>query len=188
MLVDTTVTCWGNNSAKQLGDGTSISSLTPVPVINISGVIALTAGAYFTCAVLTDHTIKCWGMNYSQGDGTPVNPYRPLAIDNITNATDLTINYGDDPIVCTLLLDKTIKCWGWNFVGQLGNDTPIISSGLTPMLVSNIANAVALKAGGRHTCALLEDKTIKCWGLNYSGQLGNGEFGYVPTPTQVIGL
>lgn len=189
ILADQTVKCWGNNWTGQLGDGTTTSALTPVSVIGISGATVLAAGAYDTCAVLTDHTVKCWGMNYhSQGGGTPANPYMPLVIDGITNATDLASDDSDTPRVCVLLLDKTIKCGGWNFFGQLGNGTLLFTSGFTPVLVSNIANATALDAGRRHTCALLEDKTIKCWGLNTAGQLGNGEFGYVPTPTQVVGL
>ncbi len=72
---------------------------------------------------------------------------------------------------CALLNDGTIRCWGHNDAGQLGNGTTTVSS--VPVKVSGITKAVALAGGSSHTCAVLSDGTIQCWGYNHSGQLGN---------------
>ncbi len=73
---------------------------------------------------------------------------------------------------CALLEDRTIKCWGSNLSGRLGDGTTIERH--TPVSVSGITTATAVSAGNSHTCALLADDTIKCWGLNRHGQLGDG--------------
>src|SRR5439155_200263 len=81
---------------------------------------------------------------------------------------------------CALLQDGTVRCWGENDVGQLGNGTTDPSPGSpstfnpTPVTVSGITTAVAISAGGWHTCALLRDGTVQCWGQNTYGQLGDG--------------
>ena len=71
-----------------------------------------------------------------------------------------------------MLADKSIKCWGVNHFGELGDGTT--TDRPTPVAVSGISNAVAVSGGVEHTCALLDDKSIKCWGLNHFGQLGDG--------------
>src|SRR4029079_9581953 len=75
---------------------------------------------------------------------------------------------------CSLLADGTIRCWGTNYVGQLGDST---TAGLSqkPKARQGIANAIGLAVGGFHNCALLSDRTVKCWGRNQDGQVGNGD-------------
>ena len=63
-----------------------------------------------------------------------------------------------------MLANGTAKCWGYNDFGQLGNGTTTNSS--TPVVVSGLTNAVAITAGGDHSCALLANGTAKCWGCN----------------------
>ncbi|MFH0820001.1 MAG: hypothetical protein V1892_03140 [bacterium] len=74
---------------------------------------------------------------------------------------------------CALLEDKTVKCWGENGFGQLGLGNTN-SPQLNPVSVPNLSNVKAVAVGFFHTCALLEDKTVKCWGENYYGQVGDG--------------
>ena len=78
---------------------------------------------------------------------------------------------------CALLITGHIDCWGLNQAGQLGDNR---ASGLvsnTPVAVNGITNAVAVSAGGEHSCAVLSMGSADCWGKNSEAQLGNGEVG-----------
>ena len=87
---------------------------------------------------------------------------------------------------CSALSDGTVKCWGANWGGQLGNGTT--NDQLSPVSVSSISNAVAAFVGMYHSCAVLSDGTAKCWGSNWSGQLGDGTETDRDTPVIVNGL
>ena len=87
---------------------------------------------------------------------------------------------------CALLTGGTVKCWGRNAFGQLGNGTTTDSS--TPVEVSGITTATQISGGYRHTCALLSGGTIKCWGYNAEGQLGDGTTTNSSTPVAVSGI
>lgn len=74
---------------------------------------------------------------------------------------------------CQVLVGGEVECWGSNTSGQLGNETNKSSD--SPVLVKKLAGpAKQVVAGYSHACAVLEDKTVQCWGYNYAGQLGNG--------------
>ena len=88
---------------------------------------------------------------------------------------------------CALLEDKTVKCWGRNDYKQLGGDTGV-NYRATPQQVGDLADVKAISAGEYHTCALLEDKTVKCWGSNNYKQLGVDTGGDLATPQQVLDL
>src|SRR5438876_262301 len=80
---------------------------------------------------------------------------------------------------CVLLRDGTVQCWGRNVDGQLGDGTTANPStgppgSSVPVAVSGIRSADAITAGAYHTCALLADGTVQCWGRNHQGQLGDG--------------
>jgi alpha-tubulin suppressor-like RCC1 family protein len=73
---------------------------------------------------------------------------------------------------CALLSDGTVRCWGSNYFGQLGNNTT--ADAYKPQPVPDIQGATAIAAGQQNTCAILADKTASCWGANGSGQIGSG--------------
>ena len=189
VLADRTLRCWGGNTSGQLGNGTNIDSMTPVTVSGINTAVAVSIGSLgsgHTCAALADGTLRCWGSNTSGqlGNGTGINSSTPVAVSGITTA--VAVSVGSDQS-CALLADNTLRCWGRNTSGQLGNGTNIDS--MTPVTVSGINTAVAVSAGGGHTCAALADGTLRCWGSNYSGQLGNGMVGInSSTPVTVSGI
>jgi alpha-tubulin suppressor-like RCC1 family protein len=97
-------------------------------------------------------------------------------IAGINNAMDVAVGVQDTPR-CALLADGTIKCWGPNDRGQLGNGSTTLAK--DPVQVTGISNAKQVVAGQNFACALLDDGTVKCWGDNGWGQTGNGTW-YTP--------
>ncbi|WP_051267662.1 RCC1 domain-containing protein [Nakamurella lactea] len=87
---------------------------------------------------------------------------------------------------CVVITGGSVKCWGANFHGQLGDDT--IRSSSVPVAVTGLTGVTAVATGGSNSCALMGDTTVRCWGANTSGQLGDGSTADRGTPTPVTGL
>jgi uncharacterized repeat protein (TIGR01451 family) len=191
VLTDGTLRCWGYNNLGFLGNGTTINSSTPVTVSGITNAVAVSASGSHTCAVLTDGTLQCWGSNYygELGNGTTANSRTPVTVSGISNAASVAAG-GDvfSSHTCATLADGTMRCWGLNDFGQLGNGTISFSSNPSPIIVSGISTAVAVSASGSHTCAVLSDGTLRCWGRNVYGELGNGTTTNSSTPVAVSGI
>ncbi len=96
-----------------------------------------------------------------------------------TGATRISAGQGFN---CVLNVAGTIRCWGDNTYGQLGNGSKNPAGELSPVAVLGISNAVEISAGANHACALLADKRVKCWGYGYYGQIGVGTTLDVTTP------
>ncbi len=198
VLFDGSVRCWGLNNRGQLGNGTTMSSTMPVTVTGITNAIQVAAGLEHTCALLGDGTVACWGDNsFGQlGNGTTTNSTTPVPVSGISTAISVRAGNFDANHACALLLDGTVRCWGSNNFGQLGNGTTTNSS--IPVSVSGIngltpaTTAVDVSAGGSlnsgHTCAIMQNGSVLCWGKNSSGQLGNGGFVNSTTPVPVTGI
>ena len=145
----------------------------------------LVAGGYFTCSLSAAGTVRCWGDNaYGQlgnGSTNPLGETASVAVLGVTNAVEITAG---DYHACALLSDGRVKCWGYGFYGQLGYGSKGTGSNKpTAVFVQNSAgtgdltSVVSIAAGQQYTCAVLSDKTAKCWGQTQSGRLGNGESG-----------
>jgi alpha-tubulin suppressor-like RCC1 family protein len=202
-LVDGTLRCWGRNSYGQVGNGTFDDRETPATVTGINTATTITAGMEHTCAGLADGTLRCWGWDgFRQlGANRPPDPdivdwsWTPVTVVGIS-ATATGVAAGGNH-TCALLADGTVRCWGGDDFGQLGNGGTIEPSGMspTPVPVIGIQSATSIAAGtyttfgfGGHTCARLADATVRCWGANYFGQLGDGTTTESSTPVMVVGL
>lgn len=89
---------------------------------------------------------------------------------------------------CALIDDGAIECWGSNSHGQLGAGLPIGMNASSPVGVVGISGATLLSAGPFHTCTVVDDRTVKCWGRNDYGQLGNAKKDDSPVPVEVKGI
>ena len=182
------VKCWGSNDAGYLGDGTNNDSNVPVDVSGLaSGVTAISAGAYHTCALTTAGGVKCWGSNYSGelGDGTNNDSNVPVDVSGLASGVAAVAAGGRD--TCAVTTTGGVKCWGENAFGQLGDGTNNWSN--VPVDVSGLASGVAaVAAGDAHTCAVTTAGGVKCWGDNLHGKLGDGTNTPSSVPVNVSGL
>ncbi|MFF5211566.1 RCC1 domain-containing protein [Streptosporangium sp. NPDC000396] len=199
LLSDGTVMAWGDNTVGQLGIGT-VGGVEPrpVPVPGLTGVRAIVAGDLHSLALLSDGTVRAWGFNNDGelGDGTVNVSGTPVTVVGPGGAGVLggvrRIAAGSFHSLA-LLSDGTVRAWGENFDGQLGDGT--VNDALTPVTVVGPGGAGVLggvrriAAGGLHSLALLSDGTVRAWGDNSSGQLGNGDKpNDSDTPVTVVGL
>jgi alpha-tubulin suppressor-like RCC1 family protein len=184
------VSCWGANAFGALGNG-GFGIFQPTPQFVLSNAVAVAAGFAHTCALLADGTVRCWGRNdfgqLGDGSGAPQQTL-PVPVVNLDNAVALAAGWAH---TCALLADGSVRCWGANFSGQLGDGT-----GATQPLPVRVrlesfgfdVKTVALAAGDFHTCALVAGGSVRCWGYNGMGQLGDGTRLDQPIPVPVSNL
>lgn len=223
---DKRVRCWGSNSYGQLGTAEDAGPdavppggawrAKPAVVQGLEGVEQISAGADFTCAVVEDRSVLCWGINWSNQLGDPALP-PGIPVDGAPTP-DRKDSWSPTPVrvtglgpavsisaggfhVCALLDDAQVACWGDTARGQLGSSlVQIAGNGRQPRtpypVVAELnAPAVQVSAGRWHTCAVMEDGQAMCWGENRFGQLGNPRKrgpddanSYVTTPVSAVGV
>jgi len=182
------VKCWGFNRFGQLGNGEMFGRRKPVDVVGLqSGVIAIAAGGYHTCALTTGKGVKCWGYNqFGQlGDGTHKDSSLPVDVARLSSGV-FAIGAGSWH-TCSLSGIGEARCWGANASGQLGDGTQ--EDRRTPVKVVGLDGPQSsMAAGSLHTCALSASGAVQCWGANDSGQLGDGTRLDHLEPVSVSGL
>jgi alpha-tubulin suppressor-like RCC1 family protein len=188
LLETSGVKCWGDNGAGQLGDGTHTERYNPVDVSGLtSGASSISAGVFHTCALLNSGGVKCWGWNgYGQiGTNAPQTQEGPVNVEGLGSQVSSVVSGGYHS--CALLNSGGVKCWGYNNYGQLGDGTNTNRN--NPVYVSGLTSGVSsIFAGGFHTCAVLINGQLKCWGGNSYRQLGDGTNTDRNYPVSVVSL
>ena len=185
--------CWGDNARGQLGNGTTTSSATPVPV-SLGGV-TLGAASSVSQEGFGDHTCLtdaggdayCWGSTTAGQIGDSTYTDRPVPTRVRTSLKFTKVVTGGEHS-CGLTAAGEIWCWGYNWAGQLGDGTfstrraiPVRAAALPGVTYTD------LSAGTNHTCGGTANGTWYCWGVNTFGQLGDGTTLSSPTPVLVAG-
>lgn len=191
--------CWGSNPRGALGNGTSSTSLVPQVVSAtdgsgaLTGVAQISAGADRTCAALETGAARCWGADpYGEvGDGTTgTDRSRPVAVTSVSGTGNLDdveqVSVGGSH-TCARLTDGQARCWGQ--AAALGDGAGANSA--RPVVVSDpsgsgpLTDIAQLSSGAFHSCAVLDDGQVRCWGANVAGALGDGTTTTAARPTIV---
>lgn len=185
------VQCWGWNDVGQMGDSTT-ATVADLVIHNVtdlsSGVIDISANRDGFCALLSDGSVKCWGLgrNGSLGDGfDPHNGLTPVSVIGLSSRV-IALSGGRE-FTCALLITGAVKCWGDNTFGELGNNT--ITTSAIPGDVRTLSSGViGISSHFSQTCAVLNTGVVKCWGYNGYGNLGDGTIIARYTPVVAIGV
>ncbi|MEY2741416.1 MAG: hypothetical protein RL283_1518, partial [Actinomycetota bacterium] len=201
LLDDGSVKCWGLGTNGRLGSGATASlgdaaaetgdALAAVALGAGRTATQVAAGTAHTCALLDDGRVKCWGLGTdgrlgsgataSLGDAAGEMGDALAAVALGTGRTAVEIAVGGAH-ACALLDDGSVKCWGANEEGQLGlgdtdarGDEPDEMGDALPAVdLGTGRTALAVAAGTAHTCAVLDDGRLRCWGSGANGRLGLG--------------
>ena len=184
--------CWGPNDLGQLGSGaTSATPATsPVAVSGLADAVDIAVGTS-SCAVRATGSVVCWGGNASGELGASSAAgfsATPVAVSGISAAAQVASGNG---VACARLNVGTVQCWGRNDHGQLGDGTTTGRSAPGPVLASaevSLVGVTDLDTSGDHTCARLSVATVRCWGSELRGQLGNGSFTDSLLPVSAYGI
>ncbi|MCZ6688288.1 MAG: hypothetical protein O7H41_01660 [Planctomycetota bacterium] len=160
---------------------------------------AVAAGLFHSVALLGDGTVRAWGSNWGGqlGDGTTAVSSTPVQViypfDPTGFLTEVTAVAAGNGHTVAVRDDGLLRAWGYNENGQLGNGTTSLFATPTPVRVVDPSDPTGLLTGGItvaagyfHTVALLRDGTVRAWGGNFSGQVGDGTTTASFTPVRVV--
>ena len=155
------VECWGWNEEGELGNSEWASSVRPVEVQGLdSKAVFLAAGAYHTCAILENGSVKCWGYGEDGelGDGLYQDSSTAVAVVGLSSGviSIAAANYH----TCVVVAGGTVKCWGWNNTYGLGDGTN--NNSAVPVTVTELSGATSLALGDWFSCALLHNGSVEC--------------------------
>jgi alpha-tubulin suppressor-like RCC1 family protein len=173
---DGRVACWGDNSSGQAGQPDTSGDITgPETVGGVSGARQISAGVAHTCALIgSPGEVMCWGQNDraqvgngETNDAVPV----PSSVAGLTDAVEIVAGGSH---TCARRASGAVVCWGYNYLGALGNGSTRPTRASSIEQVVGLEDATGLAAGQYFTCALRSTGTLVCWGHNQHGQLGDG--------------
>jgi alpha-tubulin suppressor-like RCC1 family protein len=205
LLSDSTVNCWGRNDSHQLATGDVTQRATPVSVLTgsstptaLTNVTMLAATQNHTCAIQSTGSLYCWGYDAWGQLGNGVSDSNgPTVAVRAGSILAVSVGAGNNHSCAVLTAGSpyNVQCWGSGSGGELGDGNTTYDS-LTPVNAKTSAKAATIALGYGHSCAVLVDGTVQCWGDNSGGQLGSGSTSDQPSAvpgtvkglSQVVGL
>lgn len=153
-------------TASDVASATDVDDAVPPP-----GARQIAAGDDHTCAVMHDHTVRCWGYNHEGqlGDGTSHTRAAPVVVRGITDAAQVAVG---GPFSCVVRDSGAVSCWGRNGEGHLGDGT--LDARRAPATARHLGAVAEVALGANHSCARLGDGTVWCWGDDEGGAVGDG--------------
>gem|GEM_PF-3259178 len=195
---------WGDDFYGQLGNGPipaggCVCVPAPTPVGGLSEVVQVSVGSYHSLALLADGTVMAWGTNRiaELGDGTLEDRLTPVRVPGLSNVVAVSAGSGSS---LALLADGTVMAWGANGSGQLGLGTATGPEACEvevcerrPTRIPGLSNVIGIDSGFFDAMALLADGSVRVWGENHLGEVGDGVGSQggcscVASPTAVPGV
>src|SRR5215813_5214219 len=151
------------------------------------GVASVSAGWSHSCALCKSGEVACWGTNFLGNLGVPLPTERPTPeiIPGLKGVQEIAAGSYH---TCARLTSGKVTCWGANNDGQLGDDTE--ATRLHPVMVSDLEDAqqIDVGLGPGHSCAVVKSGKVRCWGVNFNSQLGDGTMTNSAAPIEVATL
>jgi alpha-tubulin suppressor-like RCC1 family protein len=174
--------CWGLDHAGQLGDGNpdaTVANYASSPIAIAAGTTwsDVSVHSSVTCGVRGDGALLCWG----QGAYLGVNSRTPATVDTAKDWAKVRLSPNH---ACAIKKTGTLYCWGFDSFGQIGQPADPNGYRTTPQQVGSDADWIDVAVGAGFSCATKSDATIRCWGTNDIGQLGQAVAGHT-TPQRV---
>ena len=185
------VSCWGDNTSKQLGRADVPYRLEPGAVDGLTDMVRIAAGDDYTCALSASGEVFCWGATVAWTDAsageesrTPNAPVTGVA--RVPGVSDIVRISAGAKHACAVSAKGQVWCWGDNSDRRAGLPDP--DKVYPPTVVGGIDDAIDITAADDHTCAVVRSGKIKCWGANDDGQLGDGTTEEREAPVEVKGI
>jgi alpha-tubulin suppressor-like RCC1 family protein len=195
-------TCWGDNTAGQMGTGTTAALVPPTDVAGPVRFTSLASGSLHSCGLDAGGRAYCWGdgrVGAVGALGTTQSP-EPIAVSGGLTFRQISASHGNTSLAhtCAVAADGRAFCWGSNQEGQLGiggdaAQTCVSRTGQalpcseTPRIVSGGERWAVVAAGSHFTCGISTAGAAFCWGVGEVGQLGTGSTTGAATPQPVSG-
>ena len=189
------VYCWGANSDGQLGVGSNVGSRVPALVASLADTVLIAAGRKHTCALGARGQVQCWGDNlgFGLGTGRSANSTLPAPLLPWSGAdgpvlTSVVAGSAASHHTCVHTSSGSVQCWG----ALAGSNAYGFVSSTVATEIAGLSGAVGVAAAGgndeAHTCAILPNATVACFGHNRYGQIGDGTNIDAKAPVAALGV
>lgn len=171
----------------RLNESDSPGPDVPRPLARSFAATSLACGTLASCAVQTDGQVMCW-RNWDAPSGRTASVITPALTPHlVAGLTDAVQISFDDETVCARRRDGHVACWGENLYGQVGDGT-VGGVRLFPVGVAGVEGAIDISTSGSHSCAVLPNGGVACWGRALDGEVGTYATHWLETPVEVQGL